>query len=92
MQIPVQIIVDRGEGTVVPEEAAFIDFNRSDRFFVYVIKDSMAARTSISALLHGDNGKKLVDTQILAPGAELAVGSYLENIRLPASFAVEVVR
>jgi len=52
----------------------------------------VAVRTPVSATLHGDGGKKLVDAKFIAPGTELAVGSYLENIRLPASFAVEVVK
>lgn len=92
MQIPVRIVVACEEGTVIPEEAVFIDFNRSDRFFVYIVKNDVAVRTPVSATLHGDGGKKLVDAKFIVPGTELAVGSYLENIRLPASFAVEVVK
>jgi len=92
MQIPVRIAVERGAGTVIPEEARFVDFSRSDRFFVYVVKNDMALRTSVKAVLEGDNGMTLVDAAEIPPETVLAVGSYLENIRLPASFAIEVVR
>ena len=92
MQIPVSIVVERGEGTVIPEAARFVDFSRSDRFFVYVVQENVAVRTPVEAVLEGDNGATLVDTRHIPPGTLLAVGSYLENIRLPASFAVEVVR
>ncbi|HNS10279.1 MAG TPA: biotin/lipoyl-binding protein [Candidatus Ozemobacteraceae bacterium] len=92
MQIPVRIAVERGAGTVIPEEARFVDFSRSDRFFVYVVKNDMALRTSVKAVLEGDNGMTLVNAAEIPPETVLAVGSYLENIRLPASFAIEVVR
>lgn len=92
MQIPVRIAVERGAGTVIPEEARFVDFSRSDRFFVYVVKNDMALRTSVKAVLEGDNGMTLVAAAEIPPETVLAVGSYLENIRLPASFAIEVVR
>lgn len=92
MQVPVRIVVERGEGTVVPEEARFVDFSRSDHFFVYVVKEGVAARTSVASVLDGDNGATLVNAAEIPPGTVLAVGSYLENIRLPASFAIEVVR
>lgn len=92
MQVPVRIVVERGEGTVIPEEARFVDFSRADRFFVYVVKDGIAVRTSVVPVLDGDNGATLVNAAEIPSKTVLAVGSYLENIRLPASFAIEVVR
>lgn len=92
MQIPVSIVVERGYGTIIPQEARFVDFSSTGRFFVYVVKDSRAARTGVVPVLEGEEGKTLVDAAHIPAGTELAVGSYLENIRLPATFAVEVVR
>ncbi len=92
MQVPVRIVVEQDEGTIIPEKARFVDFTRSDRFFVYLIKDGLAFRTPLTASLNGDNGVTMVAGNLMPAGAELAVGSYLENIRLPASFAVEVVK
>lgn len=92
MQIPVRIVVEHAEGTVIPEQARFVDFTRPDQFFVYLVKDARAVRTPMQARLNGDSGLVVVDSSLLAPGSEIAVGSYLENIRLPASFAVEVIK
>ncbi len=92
MQIPVHIIVERGDGTIIPQQARFIDFSSGDRFFVYVIKGGVAVRTPVKSVLEGDQGRALVDAAKIPAGTELAVGSYLENIRLPATFAVEVLR
>ncbi len=92
MQVPARIVVERGEGTVIPEEARFVDFSRPDRFFIYVVKDNLAVRASVAPVLDGDNGMTLVNAAEIPAGTVLAVGSYLENIRLPASFAIGVVR
>ena len=92
MQVPTSIVVERGEGAVIPETARFVDFSRSDRFFVYVVKDGIAVRTSVAPVLEGDNGATLANAAEIPVGTVLAVGSYLENIRLPASFAIEVVK
>ena len=92
MQIPVRIVVESAEGSVISEQARFIDFQNFDKFFVYVIKEGWAQRTSVSSLLTGDKGVSLVKSDVLPENTELAVGAYLENIRLPASFAVEVIK
>lgn len=92
MQIPVRIVIEQGEGSVVPEQACFIDFNNPQQRFVYQVKDSWATRVPVTPLLNGDDGLTLLPEQIVPVGTELAIGSYLENIRLPASFAVEVIR
>lgn len=92
MQLPVRVVVAQAEGTVIPEAARFVDFHHPERFFVYIVRDGRAARTPMNAALQGDQGATLVDPAVLSPGTELAVGTYLENIRLPASFPVEVVQ
>lgn len=92
MQIPVRIVVESAEGSVISEQARFVDFQNFDKFFVYVIKEGWAQRTSVSSVLTGDKGVSLVRSDVLPENTELAVGAYLENIRLPASFAVEVIK
>ncbi|HNX74274.1 MAG TPA: efflux RND transporter periplasmic adaptor subunit [Candidatus Rifleibacterium sp.] len=92
MQIPVRIVIEQGEGSVVSEQACFIDFNNPKQRFVYLVKDSWATRVPVTPLLNGDDGLTLLSDDIVPVGTELAIGSYLENIRLPASFAVEVIR
>lgn len=92
MQVSVRIVVSGGNGVFVPSPARFPDFNNPGRFFVYLVQNGFAQRISVQPVLQGDNGVSLVDGLALPEGSELAVGAYLENIRLPASFPVEVIR
>ncbi len=92
MQIPVRVVVERVEGIIIPPSASFIDFNNSRQVFVYVVKNSGALRTAIKPILRGDGGMLVVSADNLPAGTELAMGNYLENVRLPASFSVEVIK
>lgn len=92
MIIPVRINVKSEEGSVIPPDARFVNFARTDEFYVFHIVGDRAIRKSLSAKLTGDLGMAVVGSESLAAGSVLAVGSYLENVRLPASFSVEVVR
>lgn len=92
MLISVRIVVEELEGLVIPQEARFVDFVDQSRFHVFLIRDNVAQRISLKPLLSGDDGLVIADSPTLAQPAVLAIGPYLENVRLPASFAVEVVK
>jgi multidrug efflux pump subunit AcrA (membrane-fusion protein) len=92
MLIPVRIVVEEAEGLIIPQEARFVDFIDQQRFYVYTIKNNLASRLSLKPLLCGDTGITVVDAGALNQHTTLAVGPYLENVRLPASFAVEVIK
>lgn len=92
MQIPVRITVKSVEGVVVPAAAGFIDFTASEMIQVYVVEGDYARRMQVSPLLRGDNGLIAVSPEFMPAGTVLALGNYLENVRLPASFSIEVIR
>ncbi|OGK12245.1 MAG: hypothetical protein A2W80_02355 [Candidatus Riflebacteria bacterium GWC2_50_8] len=92
MQIPVRIVIEASEGVIVEPAASFIDFNDSEQVYVYVIENSQAVRTAIKPLMRADNGILVMPADRLPAGTELALGNYLENVRLPASFTVEVIK
>jgi hypothetical protein len=92
MQLPVRITVETREGVVIPPEASFVDFHHPGQVLLYVIADGRAMRTSVRPLLRGDGSLLAVSPEQIAPGTTLALGNYLENVRLPASFSVEVIR
>ncbi|NCB39766.1 MAG: biotin/lipoyl-binding protein [Erysipelotrichia bacterium] len=92
MQLPARVVVESAEGPVIPESARFVDFKDPGKFYVFVIDNDRAQRLSLASRLRGDAGKTLADSSLVNAGTELAVGAYLENVRLPASFAVEVIK
>ncbi|MFZ5951901.1 MAG: efflux RND transporter periplasmic adaptor subunit [Candidatus Rifleibacteriota bacterium] len=92
LQIPVSIVVRRVEGTLVDRTARFINFNLPDENYVYLIEGSMARRVSLKPILISAEGHAVFDADKLPPNSLLAAGSYLENVRLPASFPVEVLK
>ncbi len=92
MQLPVRITVESRDGVLVPPAAAFIDFNDPQKIQLYVVEGSLARRITLSPLLRGDNGNVAFAADLLPAGTELALGNYLENVRLPASFSIEVIR
>lgn len=92
MQLPVRIVVEVGEGVIVPPAASFIDFNNSEQVFVYVVENAHARRMAIKPAMRGDSGMLVIPAALLLPGTELAIGNYLENVRLPASFSIEVIK
>ena len=92
MQIPVRIAVENAEGIRVPPAASFIDFNDSELLFVYVVENAQARRLSVKPMMRADDGALIVSAGQLPAGTELALGNYLENVRLPASFSVEVIK
>ncbi len=92
MQIPVRITVQSCDGVIVPPAAGFIDFNDSQKIQVYLVENARARRLTVSPLLRGDNGNFALSPDTVAASSVLALGNYLENVRLPASFSVEVIR
>jgi len=92
MQLPVRITVESCDGVLVPPAAAFIDFNDPQKIQLYVVEGSLARRMTLSPLLRGDNGNVAFAAELLPAGTILALGNYLENVRLPASFSIEVIR
>jgi len=92
MQIPVRITVESTEGVAVPAAAAFIDFGAPEMMQLYIVEGERARRMSVSPLLQGDNGHIAVSPEVVPAGTVLAIGNYLENVRLPASFSIEVIR
>lgn len=92
MLIPIRIVVEETAGIIVPPEARFVDFTNQSRFFVFVVNESIATRQSLQSVLQGDDGIAVVSVTDLPRQTTLAVGPYLENVRLPASFAVEVMK
>lgn len=92
MLVPVRITVNALEGLIIPPEARFINFQNPAEFNVFHVTANRAVRKSLKPLLTGDHGLAAISSEFLSDGSVLAVGPYLENVRLPASFAVEVVR
>ncbi|EKD82586.1 MAG: hypothetical protein ACD_39C01201G0002 [uncultured bacterium] len=92
MQIPARIAVENGEGIIVPPAASFIDFNDPEQVFVYIVNNAGADRKAVKPIMRGDDGLLVISADHLPAGTELAIGNYLENVRLPASFSVEVIR
>ncbi|MEW6708225.1 MAG: HlyD family efflux transporter periplasmic adaptor subunit [Candidatus Riflebacteria bacterium] len=92
LQIPASIVVKRVEGTMVDRTARFINFNFPEQNYVYLIEESIARRISLKPLLISAEGHAVFDTGELAPNSLLAAGSYLENVRLPASFPIEALK
>lgn len=92
MQIPVKIIIKEISGTKVPAAARFINFNHPRQSIVYILEESRATRTSLKPLLIDEKGDAVFAETDLAPGTILAQGTYLENVRLPATFSVEVIK
>jgi hypothetical protein len=92
MQVPVKIVVESMEGPVVPQDARFEDYNVQGNYVSFIVSDSRARRVSYRPVIAGDDGLMIADNPEIVPGCLLAAGSYLENIRLPASFAVEVIK
>jgi hypothetical protein len=92
MQIPVKIVTQSVFGTIIPPEAKYTDFKDPNGFYVYKINDNMAVRTKITPLLQNSKNETAADPKELAHSTELALGAYLENLRLPESFQVEVIK
>ncbi len=92
LQTPADIVIKRVEGTKVDRAARFINFNFPDENYVYLIEASTARRISLKPLLVSAEGHAVFDARQLPPDSILAAGSYLENVRLPASFTVEVLK
>lgn len=92
MILPVRIVVTRAQGLLIPQEARFVDFKDSGRFYVFAITGSVAQRVSLTPILNADDGLTIINVDTITPGTSLAVGPYLENVRLGASFTVEVVK
>jgi len=92
MQLPARITVESVEGVVLPAAAGFIDFTAPEMIEAYVVEGDYARRMRVSPMLRGDNGLVAVSPDVLPAGTVLALGNYLENVRLPASFSIEVIR
>jgi hypothetical protein len=92
MQIPVKVVVEVISGTVVPAAAMFINFAKPSETFLYFIEGKTAKRTSLKPLSISDENAGVFDSNAVKPGTILAAGSYLENVRLPASFSIEVIK
>lgn len=92
MQIPARIITNRQSGMVLSPDLLFPDMNRPGEYFVYEIRQNQAARLSIRPLLIGDTGAAIVPPGAVSSGTLLMSGTYLDHLRLPASFPVEVAQ
>lgn len=92
MQLAVDIIVNQLEGTLVNRSACFINFMEPKRIWLYPISNGFAQRVDLEPLMLDAEGNALFDSGKLPPGSLLAEGAYLENVRLPASFPVEVLK
>ncbi len=92
MQLAVDIIVNQLEGTLVNRSACFINFMEPEKTWLYPISNGFARRVALEPLLLDAEGNALFDSRKLPPGSLLAEGAYLENVRLPASFPVEVLK
>ncbi|MDD3001933.1 MAG: biotin/lipoyl-binding protein [Candidatus Riflebacteria bacterium] len=92
MQIPVKIIIQKVFATCIPHNAKFVDFLDSNSFYVYKIVDNKAVRTKVTPIIVNSQNQTGVDTKDLPPDTEVALGAYLENLRLPDSFDIEVVK
>lgn len=90
-QMQVQIEVSSATGTIIPASARFVNFSDPDTMVIYELTGETANRRIIKPELIGSNANAVVSPETLAPGTVLAVGSYLQNTRLPASFTVEVL-
>lgn len=89
LQIPVSIVVKQLEGTVVQRSALFTNFNNPGEFYVYPVANGVASRTSIKPMLIDADGNAVFSPVQIGADTVLAAGSYLENVRLPSTFAVE---
>ena len=92
MQVEVKIVLAKVQGTLVPSEARFINFNNPDETIVYLVENNRAQRKSFKPILVNNEGTAAFSSEQLPAGSILAQGSYLENVRLPASFTIEVVK
>ncbi|MGM0600229.1 MAG: efflux RND transporter periplasmic adaptor subunit [Candidatus Rifleibacteriota bacterium] len=92
MQVEVKIVLATTGGSLVPSEACFINFNNPDEITLYLVQNKHATRKSLKPLLVNENGTAVFSPNQLPPDSILAQGSYLENVRLPASFTVEVIK
>lgn len=91
MQIPAEIITRKVEGVIVSPSALFVNFTAPAEVILYPVKDNYAIRTSCKPLMISPDGRAAFSPDDIPEGTLLAAGSYLENVRLPASFAVEVL-
>lgn len=92
MQIPAAIVFGQVEGVLVDRSACFVNFNNPEEIFLYPITDQTARRISLKPMMQSSEGHAVFDATMLKPGTLLAAGSYLENVRLPSSFTVEVLK
>lgn len=90
-QMQVQIEISSATGTIIPASARFVNFSDPETIVIYELTGETATRRVIKPELIGSKGNTVVAPEVVAPGTVLAVGSYLQNTRLPASFAVEVL-
>ncbi|GAB4280825.1 MAG: hypothetical protein Kow0029_25680 [Candidatus Rifleibacteriota bacterium] len=92
MQIPVSIIVKEVEGVVVDHTACFVNFTKPEEIYLFPISGKIARRVSLKPLLQNPEGDAVFAQDQLEPDTPLAAGSYLQNVRLPSSFTVEVLQ
>jgi multidrug efflux pump subunit AcrA (membrane-fusion protein) len=92
MQVEVKIVLATAKGSLVPSEACFIDFNNPEQTTVFLVNEKRAQRKSFKPILVNDQGTAAFHPNQLPAGTILAQGSYLENVRLPASFSIEVIK
>lgn len=92
MQMPVTVELSTKTGSIIPNSAKFVNFLNPNNIYVYTVTDKVATRVEVSPHMLGKGGEALVDMAAVPTGAQLAVGAYLENLRLPESFEVEVVK
>ncbi len=91
-QVKAEIIIDNQSGTVVPQQAQFVNFVKPQHTILYLINNNNARRISLKPLLTDREGNSVYDPELLPSDAVLAAGAYLENVRLPATFTVEVLK
>ncbi len=92
MQLAVDIVVNQLEGTLVKRSACFINFRNPRKIWLYPVYNGVARRLALEPLLVDAEGNAIFDSRNLPPDSLLAEGAYLENVRLPASFPVEVLK
>jgi multidrug efflux pump subunit AcrA (membrane-fusion protein) len=91
-QVKAEIIIADQAGTVVPQQAQFVNFIKPQQTILYLLNNFNAQRISLKPLLTDREGKSVYDPELLPSDTVLAAGAYLENVRLPASFTVEVLK
>ncbi|MBP7634752.1 HlyD family efflux transporter periplasmic adaptor subunit [Candidatus Ozemobacteraceae bacterium] len=92
MQIPARIITARQKGLVFSPDLLFPDMNGQGGYVAYEVSRGRAVRRPIQPIIIGDSGAALVAGGSVGSGTRFLSGAYLEHIRLPASFQVEVVQ